>query len=286
MIPSAASLRTLRQLPPGSSDRELFIGFGDPYFTKQQAAEAEQTTATAAETTLVASRGVRSHRRATTQVSADLFDHMRRLPETADELRSVAAALAVDPAKTLYLGRQASEKNVKTLNLAKYRFIEFATHGLLPSKEFGLQQPAIALAGPEVTGIKGDGLLTMEEVLSLKLNADWVVLSACNSGAGAAEGAEAVSGLGRAFFYAGTRALLVTNWAVDSASARDLVTGIFHALATDPRLSRAEALRRAMIALIDGPGYVKENGETDYTYAHPFYWAPYTIVGDGGGSAQ
>lgn len=284
MVPSAASLRTLRQLPPGSPKREPFIGFGDPYFTKEQAVDAEKAIAAVTEPLVVASRGVRLKRRATVQMSGDLFAQMGRLPETADELRSVAAALSVDPAKALYLGKDASEQKVKSLDLSKYRFIEFATHGLLPSKEFGLLQPAIALAGPEVTGVKGDGLLTMEEVLALKLDADWVVLSACNSAAGAADGAEALSGLGRAFFYAGTRALLVTNWAVESASARDLVTGIFRGMAADPKLSRAEALRQAMIGLMDGPGLVGSDDKTVNTYAHPLFWAPYSIVGDGGGA--
>ena len=64
----------------------------------------------------------------------------------------------------------------------------------------------------------------MEEILALRLDADWVVLSACNTGSGAGAGAEAASGLGRAFFYAGTRAILVTNWSVHSQSARDLTS--------------------------------------------------------------
>src|SRR6185369_4915970 len=97
-------------------------------------------------------------------------------------------------------------------------------------------------------------------------------LSACNTAAGAGAGAEAVSGLGRAFFYAGTRALLVTNWAVDSASARDLVSGTFHRLAEDNKLTRAEALRQSMVAVMDGPGFVGASGKTEYAYAHPLYW--------------
>src|SRR6185437_12227363 len=129
---------------------------------------------------------------------------------------------------------------------------------------------------------QGDGLLTMEEILGLKLNADWVVLSACNTAAGSGAGAEAASGLGRAFFYAGTRALLVTNWSVHSQSARDLTSDLFHRQTKDPALSRAEALRQAMMALIDGPGYVNAEGKTVFAYAHPLFWAPYTIIGDGG----
>ena len=100
---------------------------------------------------------------------------------------------------------------------------------------------------------------------------------------GAAAGAEAVSGLGRAFFYAGARALLVTNWAVMSDAATALVADLFPRQAADPGLGRAEALRQAMLGLIDGQGYIY-GGKTVYSYAHPLFWAPYTIIGDG--SAQ
>ena len=122
----------------------------------------------------------------------------------------------------------------------------------------------------------------MEEILGLKLDADWVVLSACNTGAGSGAGAEAASGLGRAFFYAGTRAILVTNWSVHSQSARELVTDLFRRQAADPKLARGEALRQASMALLDGPGF-QDNGKTIFTYAHPLFWAPYSLIGDGGG---
>ncbi len=159
----------------------------------------------------------------------------------------------------------------------------FATHGLVPGELDGLHQPALALSAPDVAGVPGDGLLTMEEILALKLDADWVVLSACNTGAGAGAGAEAASGLGRAFFYAGTRAILVTNWSVHSASARELVSDLFRRQTADPKLTRGEALRQATMALLDGPGFEGRDGKTLFSYAHPLFWAPYTIIGDGGG---
>ena len=96
-----------------------------------------------------------------------------------------------------------------------------------------------------------------------------MVLSACNTGAGAVAGAEAASGLGRAFFYAGTRALLLTNWSVHSESARELITDLFKRQADNPRLTRGEALQQAMMSLVDGPGFVGTDGKTDFTYAHP-----------------
>ena len=205
-----------------------------------------------------------------------------RLPDTAEELTSIALALETDPAKVLHLGKAANEKSVKSLDLSRYKIVAFATHGLVPGELDGLTQPALALSAPNVADVDGDGLLTMEEILGLKLNADWVVLSACNTGAGAGAGAEAASGLGRAFFYAGTRALLVTNWSVHSQSARALVTDLFARQAKDPKLARGEALRQAMLALMDGPGFTDASGKTVFAYAHPMFWAPYTIIGDGG----
>ena len=150
------------------------------------------------------------------------------------------------------------------------------------SKLDGLSQPALALTAPAVADSDGDGLLTMEEILALKLDADWVVLSACNTGAAAVAGAEAASGLGRAFFYAGTRAVLLTNWSVHSESARELITDLFKRQADDPKLTRGEALRQAMMALVDGPGYISSDGKTEFAYAHPLFWAPYSVIGDGG----
>ena len=286
MVPSTSALQTLRKLPPGKTSRQDLIAFGDPYFSKEQADDAAKIDkliqlADASGST----RGAPLRRRNSPQLegadSADLA-MLPRLPDTADELRSIALALQADPSKVLNLGLDATEKAVKTMDLSGFKIVAFATHGLVPGELDGLTQPALALSAPSLSASEGDGLLTMEEILSLKLDADWVVLSACNTGAGAGAGAEAASGLGRAFFYAGTRALLVTNWSVHSQSAKDLVTDLFKRQADDPKLTRGEALRQAMMALADGKGYVDSSGKTEFAYAHPLFWAPYTIIGDGG----
>jgi len=298
VIPSAAALVTLRHLPPGAANRDKLIGFGDPYFNAQEAAEAEasssadqpQVAASEPETTGatadVVTRGVVLGRRAsphTEEADSAELAMLPRLPDTRLELLAMAKALDVDPAKALYLGKDANEQNVETMDLSHYRIVAFATHGLVPGDVDGLTQPALALTAPDIAGVKGDGLLTMEKILALKLDADWVVLSACNTAAGAGAGAEAASGLGSAFFYAGTRALLVTNWSVQSAAARALTTDLFRRQGADPTLSRGEALRQAMMALVDGPGSVDDAGHTVFTYAHPLFWAPYSVIGDGGG---
>jgi CHAT domain-containing protein len=285
MVPSGAALRTLRALPAGRPTREKLIAFGDPFFNEKQVSDGDETSVTLASADPALTRGVPLKRRSSPQTqgvdSAELA-LLPRLPDTADELRSIAAALEADPVKALFLGRMANEKNVKSVDLSGFKTVAFATHGLVPGDLNGLAQPALALTAPQIADVDGDGLLTMEEILALKLDADWVILSACNTGTGAGAGAEAASGLGRAFFYAGTRAILVTNWSVHSQSARELVSDLFRRQAADARLSRGEALRQAMIGVIDGKGFADEKGATVFSYAHPLFWAPYSIIGDGG----
>src|SRR4029077_18005653 len=193
-----------------------------------------------------------------------------------------AKALGVAPQENLFLGVRASEKNVKTTDLSDRRVVAFATHGLIPGDLDGLTQPALALSNPAVTGDRdSDGLLTMEEVLGLKLNADWVVLSACNTGSASGANEEAVSGLGRAFFYAGSRALLVSNWPVETVSAKLLTTDIFRRQAADAKLARAEALRQSMRHVMQNESAKDGGGKPAYTYAHPAFWAAFSLVGDG-----
>ena len=182
----------------------------------------------------------------------------------------------------LHLGKAANEKNVKSLDLSKYKIVVFATHGLVPGELNGLHQPALAMTAPDVAGARwrraaydgGNPRAQARRRLGGAIRLQY------RRGSGA--GAEAASGLGRAFFYAGTRAILVTNWSVHSASARELVTDLFARQTADPKLTRGEALRQASMALLDGPGFKDTDGKTLFSYGHPLFWAPYTIIGDGG----
>jgi CHAT domain-containing protein len=194
------------------------------------------------------------------------------LPDTAIELRAIAQNLGV-PSSDLHLGADASETTVKRVPLSDYRIVYFATHGLVAGDIKGLVEPSLALSIPQQPSDFDDGLLTASEVSRLKLNADWVVLSACNTIAGEKPGAEALSGLARAFFYAGARALLVSHWAVASAAATRLTTSTFDILKGDPKLGRAEALRRAMLDYLNDPSETRN--------AYPAFWGPFEIVGDG-----
>ncbi len=168
------------------------------------------------------------------------------------------------------------------MNLADRKVISFATHALVPGDLDGLEQPALALSCPSVTGDSDNGLLTMGEIMKLRLNADWVVLSACNTAAAGGPGSEALSGLGRAFFYAGTRAILASLYPVETTSARKLVTALFRYQKEDRKLSRARALQKSMLDLMDRSNLTDDaTGKIVASYAHPLFWAPFVLVGDG-----
>ena len=170
------------------------------------------------------------------------------------------------------------------MDLSDRRIIAFASHALVPGDLDGLDQPAIALTSPTITGdTTSDGLLTMGEVMGLRLDADWVVLSACNTAAAEGTGAETVSGLGRAFFYAGTRALLVSMWPVETTSAKKLTTKLFQYQKENKSISRAGALQSSMLDLMDRQVLRDDaTGKIAASYAHPIFWAPFIVVGDGG----
>ena len=291
VLPSVGALHTLRAMPPGKPNRRTFVGFADPVFSTEQTqvvAALQVSAATAAESKIgvrgvsVRLRGLIKFKNLDAMTSVDL-SVLPPLPDTREEVNEIARALRADLNRDVFFGEAASESQVKSLDLSNYRVIAFATHGLIPGDLDGLVQPALALSSPEVVGGEEDGLLMMGEVLGLQLNADWVILSACNTGAGEGAGAEAISGLGRAFFYAGARALLVSNWPVETTSARALTTGLFRKQLADANMSRAEALRQTMVDLIDGPGYIEpKTGKVAFAYAHPIFWAPFSLIGEGG----
>jgi CHAT domain-containing protein len=262
VLPSVSSLKALRMLAKGSRADKPLIGFGDPIFSSATAQARRQISGTRG-----FARYFKGHLGDPNQLA-----ELDALPETAIELKSIARMLRV-PESEIYLRERASEAHVKGAPLERYRIVHFATHGLVAGELPGLAEPALALSVPGEPSELDDGLLTASEVAQLKLNADWVILSACNTAAGDKPGAEALSGLARAFFYAGARALLVSHWPVDSDAAVKLTTRTYGELAANSGLGRGEALRRAMLALMT---------DRDVRYAHPALWGPFMVVGEGG----
>ena len=276
VLPSVASLKTLRAFARRDQNTKPMTGFGDPLFDPTQDGSGNKRAATSG-TTKSASRALVTA--AYTDFwqgagvdRARLASALPQLPDTADELNAVARDLGVS-ASDIHLGRDASETTVKRLALADYSIIYFATHGLVAGDVKGLAEPSLVLSLPKQPSELDDGLLTSSEVAQLKLNADWVVLSACNTIAGDKPGAEALSGLARSFFYAGARALLVSHWSVDSEAATRLAISTFDRLKSDPKLGRAEALRQAMLAYLDDASSPRN--------AYPAFWGPFALIGEG-----
>jgi len=289
---SVAAFATLRQTPVQAKVRQPFAGFGDPVFNTTAHAAGNSITNNFSGGVHIRERGLPLRVRGVRVTdSGSLDDESIRsirlqdlvpLPDTAEEIQSIARALQAAPEASIFIGADASETRVKSMPLADRKVIAFATHALVPGDIDGLTQPALALSAPDVARGNEDGLLTMGEIMTLHLDADWVVLSACNSGSGDGAGAEAISGLGMAFFYAGSRALLVSLWPVETTSAKHLTTGIFTRQQADPQLGRARALQKSILALMDSPGLVDPT--TDMiaaSYAHPLFWGPFILVGEG-----
>jgi len=270
-VPGASAWMALKQLSQAKPAAQAFMGWGDPLFDASQVAQAGNTRHIELTRSVPVTGGEEL-------VSTALkYSQIPALPETRAEVQAIAQLLKADPQKDTHFGPDASRESVlqssQSGQLAQRRVIIFATHGLIPGDLPNLRQPALALAANSAAETDPLApLLTLQDVLSLKLNADWVVLSACNTAAAEGRAEEALSGLARGFFYAGSRSLLVTHWSVESESASLLTTGTFAHQIAHPGSRRAQSLRESMLKVMAQP-----------QFAHPAFWAPYALVGEGGG---
>lgn len=283
VLPSLSSLSALRQMARASTAPKPYLGFGNPLLIGVDG--ADRSAVDVSPCVIQQQEVARSHsgappksfvRGATAGAGVEALRRQPPLPETADELCRVASFLHASTGDVI-VGAKATEGALKQMSgtgeLASARVLHFATHGLLADETaqfLGRSEPSLVLTPPANEGSElDDGLLTASEVAALRLDADWVVLSACNTASGEDVGAEALSGLARAFFYAGARSLLVSHWAVNSDATVKLVTAAFQAMSRDPQLTQAQAMRLAMSHLIDSGGYL----------SHPSAWAPFVVVG-------
>jgi CHAT domain-containing protein len=302
VLPAVSSLKVLRDSAVRRVRAERdYVGYGNPVLhgdgsscpevrVPVQCPSAGMVVPDAGERAIVRGRGARrsasirrlASRDGNVSETIQMVRALCPLPDTAYEIQCTARGFLAAESR-IRLGEDATEADIKAMNrdgtLAKYRVLHFATHGLLASDVAGMDrsraEPALVLTPPSGAPLDDDddGLLTASEVADLKLNADWVVLSACNTAASNGSGAEALSGLARAFIYAGARALLVSHWPVYSDAAVQLTTTLFSKLDNNQQLGRAEALRQSIVELMDDT--------SQRSNAHPAVWGPFVVVGEG-----
>jgi CHAT domain-containing protein len=246
-VPAAASLVTLRRAGNSVATRPWF-GFGDP----RPVPVAFAARSFPAEPSC--GQGLSS---------------LARLPAAAIELQAAQQVMGATAADHR-TGDAFTVASVRAVDLRNYRILHFATHGVLPAELTCLTEPAIIASagnGPTAT----QALLTAGTILDLNLDADLVVLSACNSGGGAAAG-ESLSTLARAFFFSGARGLLVTHWYVNDVAAARIAFFTLQNIKNGD--APAEALRKAQIGLMRAAGQ-----------GHPALWAPFAMIGPGPAAA-
>ena len=186
------------------------------------------------------------------------------LPKTSDELKTISKYFN---RTDIYLKNDFNEENIKSLNLEKYSVLSFATHGIVANELNGINEPGLITTPPTVGTINNDGVLSSSEIKNLKLNAELVILSACNTAAGdGSSSAESLSGLTSSFFYAGARSLLVSHWYVEDESTVNLMKSTFSNLKNDLTLS--QSLRLSKINMLN-----------DESTSHPIFWAPFILIG-------
>lgn len=253
-LPGVSSLKALRRLSGASQASHIFVGIGDPSLGDSGRARGISLAG------LVDRRGLGDPAK---------LRALPSLPQTRPELEHLATTLGADRTRLL-LGDQATETRVKAGALSDSKLVAFATHAALAGQIEGIAQPALVLTPPVKATDLDDGLLTASEAAELNFDSDLVILSACNTAApDGTPGAEGLSGLARAFIYAGTRAMLVSHWEVYDDAAQRITTGVLSAIKDAPEIGLAEALRRSEQELVA------------LGYSHPSYWAPFVLVGEG-----
>lgn len=226
-VPSAAVLASLRNRPVKSTVGKSFLAFADPVYGDQGPWR------------------------------------LGRLIGSRREVEQISAFFPKDEV-SLLLREQASEGNAKTAGrFDQFRFVHFATHGLLNEEKPSHSGLILNLDAQQ----SEDGLLQAYEIFNLKLNADLVVLSGCETGLGKEVKGEGLVGLTHAFFYAGTPSLVVSLWKVQDRSTADLMVNLYREIGRTQ--IKSEALRQAKLRLI-------QQGR----YADPYYWASFVLTGD------
>jgi CHAT domain-containing protein len=254
VVPSLQSFVALRSSPRRKPAELPYVAFADPQMDTFQLAKAGTLRGREEKETL------------------ELMSSLARLPESAQEVKRIGELLGAGRGD-IYAGARATEKNVRSADLSRYRIVSFATHGLMAGEVPGITEPALVLTRARGGAENNDGLLLASEIAGLSLRADLVILSACNTGRiNARAGVTGISGLARGFFAAGARSLFVSHWAVASDATALLLAKTIELMKNDPLLGKADALRQAML-------WMRQSG-AGADYSSPQFWGAFSVVGE------
>jgi CHAT domain-containing protein len=272
--PSASVVGRIRQQSTNRDGRSMLI-LADPVFNSNDArAKGSNSMATAGDTrglgiqsALADVAGVDAPADAATAKMQGL--PLARLTGTRTEAEQIVKLAKTSGAQAdTWLDLDASEDNVDTRDISKYRVVHIATHGLLNAERPQFTGVVLSLVGNK----SEDGFLRTDEVFNLRLGSPLVMLSACETGLGKEKRGEGVMGLTRAFMYAGAPTVGVSLWSVADKSTADLMTDFYKRLlgtSSSTAVPASAAMRDAQLAMIAGK-----------KYSAPFYWAPFVLVGD------
>ncbi|MEM9497203.1 MAG: CHAT domain-containing protein [Pseudomonadota bacterium] len=279
IAPTVASFAAMRDRAGQTAKARSFLGVGDPLIgVQRQGAIDFDCDPGRSDSVAIAALAPAALKRSTGPDRARLVADLTALPDTRCELREIAGRFGES---RLLLQQDATESAIKEMSatgkLRRYSVVNFATHGLIAG-EIGVNDSGLVMTPPAIATANDDGLLTTSEIASLDLDADFVILSACNTASGDSRSDEGLSGLASAFFVSGARSLMVSHWPVYSDAAVDLTTRTLDILDKTPATSRADAIRYAMLSILDDPASTART-------RHPAYWAPFMIVGDGLGAS-
>jgi len=260
-VPAPANFVSLRRIAGSSRATRPWFGLGD--FKPVTLAQAERTFPGPS-----------------CVESAKLFAGLPPLPFARRELEAARQLVGGSPSDEM-LGVAYNVPDVEHAQLKDYRILHFASHALLPTDLHCSPEPAIVTSAPPGAANANGALLTATDVSTLDLDADAVILSACNSAGPGGPAGESLTGLARAFFYAGARSMLVTHWSVNDQASAFLIADTLKRLKDGTDGGLAGSLRGAELELLGNAGK-----SMPAQIAHPFYWAPFALIGEGGDLAR
>jgi len=269
---SATSLTLLRSLQKGKSTENMTLAVCDPIFSKNDRRTSRITKSNMTEQSVKTMGAIKEWKKMGVAglkkkgekkeeiTEEDIFPRLEKTQEIAKGIKELFGKKA-----TVLIGEKAKEKKIKKLKFAKYKYITFATHGILDNTVPWIREPALVLT--QIGNSKEyDGFLTMSEVMGLKMSAEVVSLTACETGVGKNVSGEGVMGMGRAFQYAGCGNVLMSLWSVAEDATVALSNAFFKNLKEGKVPKEAIQLAR---------NEIRRNG-----YEHPFYWSAFILISD------